>query len=37
MRPTTNNLYNSTFPSFNLSMLTEMDGTSINNVDTKEF
>ena len=35
VRPTTNNLYNSTLPSFNLPMLTEMDGTSINNEDTK--
>ena len=33
----TNNLYNPTFLSFNLSMLTEMDGVSINNEDTKEF
>ena len=28
---TTNNLHNSTFPSFNLSMFIEEDGTTINN------
>ena len=28
---TTNNLYKSTFPSFNFSMFTEEDGSTINN------
>ena len=32
---TTNNIYNSTFPAFNLSMFTEEDGTTINNKDRK--
>ena len=32
-----NNLRNLTFPSFNLSIFTEEDATSINNEDRKEF
>ena len=31
------NLFNLTFPFFNLSMFSEEDGTAINNVDIKEF
>ena len=34
---TANDLHNSTFPSFNLSMFTEEDGTTINNGDRNEF
>ena len=37
MSLTTSNLHNSTFPSFNLSMFTKEDGTTINNEDRKEF
>ena len=32
-----NNVHNSTFPSFNLTIFTEEDGTTINNEDSKEF
>ena len=34
---TTNNLHNSTLPFFDLSLLTDVDGTNINNEDMKEF
>ena len=34
---TTNNLHNLTFPSFNLFMFTEVDCTTINMEDRKEF
>ena len=37
MCPTTNNLHNSKFSSFKLSMFTEKDSASINNEDRKEF
>ena len=34
---TANNLHNLIFPSFNLSMFTEADGTAINNEDRNKF
>ena len=34
---TINYVHNWKFPSFNLSMFTEKDGTTINNEETKEF
>ena len=37
MCPATNNLHNSTFPSFNLLWFTEADGTAINNEAENNF